>query len=867
MRTLGAFDWRTNSAIQNWIVDWDEVDTELVRKVDPARDKWRVDVPGLPRGEYQIQIRAADGVAVVHTFVDLHTTSYPRNGAAFVPSNQAVFDFPGTNNFALTGAIGGYLPDGRVDPNAIIVYATHANMATTLPTTLFSTGRGATANARTPLVVRLLGTIGSFTTVAANKAGAGAVVPPGVNDSRMMSIGSGNGNVTVEGVGPDAILFGWGITIAGAHNVEFRNLRFDQWYDDAIYIDGGGTGTRASNIWVHNNTFGYGQNKHLALGQDPDQAKGDGAVDISNHPRNYTVDYNVFAGSSKAMLIGGGATAISNHYGTVHHNWFHGSEERTPRVRNGRIHVFNNLYQDIQGHPFHNQLLARNTGYGIGAGHNATIWAEGNVFDHVNFPFLRSRQGHARGHQVINYEPGPNETANANAGYNHFFGDAPGFIVSREVVNGGDFPATIAGFRRTTDYVTGLTDPALLALHDAAAVLEPNVLDESSRTFFDPLFDIGIVVAAGSTTTNPAMTTSPAAQFDWAFRPNREGVWPTGTAAQVTALREEIDNRAGATPALAPAAVPAAPTVSSVTINDEVRSAINAQFIPAPGKIVVYENTFTVNWVNTDVLTTSYEIQWDGGTGEWQTIEIVPANARPTRFITQEMNQFATPETVTLLATAASRDAMYLFRVRAIDAFGASDWSANYVLNGHTVTFNAAGGSAVAPVAVLNGSAVAAPTAPTRANFLFGGWSSDAECEAPYDFATTVTADITLYACWDAAPAEITSFVASPSSVTVGTPVTLTWVSSPATTMCVGSGAWSGNMPASGSQSVTPRAEGIQTFTLTCSGAGGDDTASATVTAEKRKGGGGPMDWLSVVGLGLLWAARRRGGLRSAQPF
>ncbi len=866
VRTLGAFDWRDNAPIQGWLVDWEEADAQLVREVDPARNTWRVDIPGLPRGEYEIQIRAADGVAVVHTFAGLQTRSFPRYGAAFVPSNQDVFGFPGTHNFALNGAIGGYLPDGREDPTAIITYVTHENMATALPANIFSTGRGATANARTPLIVRFLGTVGSFETVSTTKAGAGAVVPPGVNDSgRWINIGTGNGNVTIEGIGPDANIFGWGMTIGGAHNVEFRNLRFDQWYDDAIFIDGASTTVRSSNIWVHNNTFAYGQNKHLALGQDPDQAKGDGAIDIHNHARNYTINYNIFAGSSKSMLIGGGATAISAHYGTVDHNWFHGSEERTPRVRNGRIHVFNNLYQDIQGHPYHNQLLARNTGYGIGAGHNANIWAEGNIFDHVNFPFLRSRQGHARGSQVINYEPGPGESATANAGFNHFFGDAPGFIIAREAVVGGDFPASVAGFRRTTDYVTGLTDPALDALRQAALALEPNVLDAASLVNFNPLEDVGVVVAAGSTTTNPAMTTNPAAQLDWSFRPIRTGVWPTGTPAQATALRTEIETFSGAQAWLVPDAVPAAPLVSSVVINNEVRSAINAQFTPAPGKIVIYENTFTIEWVNSDVLTTSYEIEWDGGSGTWAPIASVPASARPTSFVTQKLNPLATPATLTLLATATSREAMYVFRMRAVNSFGASDWSHNYVLNGHTVTFDAAGGSAIAPVAVPTGSAVAVPTAPTRANFLFGGWSAGVECEAPYDFATPVTADITLFACWDPAPAEITSFVASPSSVTVGTPVTLTWVSSPTTTICVGSGAWSGNMPPSGSQVVTPRADGEMTFGLTCSAAGGDDTASVTVTAEKRKGGGGSMGWLPLAGLAVLLASRRRRVLRSAE--
>lgn len=684
VRALEAFDWRDGSSIEGWLGDWEEADAALVREVDPARNTWRVDVPGLPRGTYEVQVRAADGTTVRHTFSGLETATFPRRGAAFVPSNEVVSGFPGSNNGALDGAVGGYLPDGRINPDAIVIHVTAENMATALPANVFSTGRGATANERTPLVIRFLGTVGSFETVAATRAAAGAVVPPGVGDSRMLAIGSGNGKVTIEGIGPDATIFGWGISTAGAHNVEFRNLRFDQWFDDAVFLDGGGTGTRSSNLWVHNNTFGYGQNKHLALGQDPDQAKGDGAVDISNHARNYTIDYNHFAGSSKVMLVGGGTGSISAHYGTIHHNWFQGSEERTPRVRNGRIHVFNNLYQDIQGHRYHNQLLERNTGYGIGAGHNATIWAEGNLFDDVNFPFLRSRQGHARGHQVIDYVPGPDESATANAGFNHFFGDAPGFIVARESVTEGDFPTGVDGFRLASDYLPGLTEAALDDFRTAALALEPNVLDEESSTFFDPGLDVGVVVAAGSTTTNPNMSTNPAAQLDWSFRPDRTGVWPTGTKARAAALRSEIETRAGALPAPAATSAPAAPTISTVAINAEVRSAISS-FIPAPGRIVVHQDTFTLKWVNNDVLTTSYELQWDQGSNDWTTISTVEASARPTSFITQEMNQFALPETVKLLATAAGPDRLYGFRVRATNAKGSSDWARAYLVDGATV--------------------------------------------------------------------------------------------------------------------------------------------------------------------------------------
>jgi pectate lyase len=703
VRTLGAYDWRDDSPITGWLENWEEVDEELVRKVDPVRNTWRVDVPGLPKGEYDIQVRAADGATVLYTFDSLKTWSFPRNGAAFVPSNQNTFE--GNHNFAPNGAVGGYLPDGRVNPASKIVYVTPKNQSIFANSLFSDSSRGSTANAKQPLVVRILGTL----------------------TNRSASIGSGNGNVTVEGIGPDAGIYSGGtlITTGGAHNVVIRNLHLDYQQGDMIELNGSSTSIRGSNYWVHNNTFGYGQNLYLAGTQsDPDQAKGDGALDITNHARNYTISYNHFAGSSKAMLIGGGVGSISAHYGTIDHNWFQRSEERTPRVRNGRIHVFNNLYEDVQGHPYHNELFNQHTGYGVGAGHNATIWAEGNIFDNVNFPFLRSRQGHARGFEPIDYTydasrlafpdvPGAEniyENANNNSGKNHFFGDAPGFIVAREAVTGakvygiqnsaagihgtpkpigggeavsGDFPADVAGFRQASDYMTGLDQASLDALRAAASALQPNVIIDKGNTHFDPSLDVGVKVAAGSTTSNPNMSTSPAAQLDWSFRPTHvsaDAVWKTETQGQIEALRAEIETYAGAMPALEATEVPAAPAISSVTINDESRRTVGAGngLVPNPNRVLVYENTFTINWINNDVLTESYEIQWDQGKGAWETITTVEANARPTSYITQYIDQFATPQTARVLAKADSRAASYAFRIRAINSRGASDWSNSY---------------------------------------------------------------------------------------------------------------------------------------------------------------------------------------------
>ncbi|QUY18707.1 InlB B-repeat-containing protein [Treponema vincentii] len=67
----------------------------------------------------------------------------------------------------------------------------------------------------------------------------------------------------------------------------------------------------------------------------------------------------------------------------------------------------------------------------------------------------------------------------------------------------------------------------------------------------------------------------------------------------------------------------------------------------------------------------------------------------------------------------------------------------------YTVTFDAQGGSTVAPINAAQGKTIAKPADPVRASFTFGGWYKESACTTPWNFATdTVTADITLYAKW-----------------------------------------------------------------------------------------------------------------------
>ena len=66
----------------------------------------------------------------------------------------------------------------------------------------------------------------------------------------------------------------------------------------------------------------------------------------------------------------------------------------------------------------------------------------------------------------------------------------------------------------------------------------------------------------------------------------------------------------------------------------------------------------------------------------------------------------------------------------------------HFEMNGH--------GKAVPTQAVREGMPVKEPTEPTEANWCFTGWFTDEACTALYDFSAPVTAELTLFAKWEA---------------------------------------------------------------------------------------------------------------------
>ena len=178
-----------------------------------------------------------------------------------------------------------------------------------------------------------------------------------------------NLNMTIEGIGDDATINGFGFLLRNAGNVEMRNLSIINFMDDGISLD-----TANCNVWIHNVDLYYGK-----AGGDADQAKGDGSIDIKGNSQYITVSYVHFYDSGKCSLCGMKSESGPN-YITYHHNWFDHSDSRHARIRVASVHLYNNYYDG-------------NAKYGVGTTKGSSAFVEANYFRNCKNPMMSSLQG------------------------------------------------------------------------------------------------------------------------------------------------------------------------------------------------------------------------------------------------------------------------------------------------------------------------------------------------------------------------------------------------------------------------------------------------------------------------------------------
>lgn len=199
-------------------------------------------------------------------------------------------------------------------------------------------------------------------------------------------------NTTLIGVGSTAGFVNASISIRGIDNVIVRNLTISNPCDIAPTWDSGdGSGTwksaydgisidGARNIWIDHNTFTDAPRTDDLSAVENGELKRchDGALDIKNGADYITVSYNIFELHNKNTLVGAADTVLSDDTHltvTFHHNWFRNVVQRAPRVRFGRVHVYNNYYEGSKNFPTYAHA------YSIGVGYKAKIISENNSFD------------------------------------------------------------------------------------------------------------------------------------------------------------------------------------------------------------------------------------------------------------------------------------------------------------------------------------------------------------------------------------------------------------------------------------------------------------------------------------------------------
>ena len=351
----------------NVYVDDKKIDAQLVRQY---ASYYRADVLGLKEGTYSVKVVPvnAEGteIAGANTASNLVVKSYNREGFA---------------HFKYAG-VGAYNNDGTLKAGAKVLYIT-AKTAKTVSTTV-NTGKQETITGlqsiidayskgkdKTPIAFRIIGKVNLSDLDHISSSAEGLQIK-----GAMM-------NMTFEGVGDDAIVYGFGFLLREAESVEFRNFAIMRCLDDAMSLD-----TDNSHVWIHNMDLFYGKK-----GSAADQAKGDGTVDIKGDSKYVTVAYNRFWDNGKASMCGMKSETGEN-WITYHHNWFDHSDSRMARVRTMSVHMYNNYYQ-------HNDV------YGIGATSGSSIFMESNYFDAVKRPIMSSLQGtDAKGDGTFSGEKG-----------------------------------------------------------------------------------------------------------------------------------------------------------------------------------------------------------------------------------------------------------------------------------------------------------------------------------------------------------------------------------------------------------------------------------------------------------------------------
>jgi hypothetical protein len=346
----------------------------------------------------------------------------------------------------------------------------------------------------------------------------------------------------------------------------------------------------------------------------------------------------------------------------------------------------------------------------------------------------------------------------------------------------------------------------------------------------------GNIYLAGSTNTNGGTSTATSG----AFQPSFGGGWDgwvakisnvlatTTTSLTVTPTSAVVGTAIGLTATVKQASGTAVPT-GTVTFRDG-STTLSSMTLNGTG-VAVYSASALA--VGTHSITAAYSGD-SANSASTSTATTVTVTAPPAPVVT-----IAVAPTSIVLGKSAT---LTWSATNATACVASNGWTGSEAVSGtQTVTPTVAG--SVSYVLTCTGS----------------GGSADA----------TATLTVTT-------PAPTVTISVSPTSITVGASATVTWSSTNATS-CTASGAWTGSEATSGTASVTPTTAATDSYTLSCTGAGGSASGTANltvaavvVTPPPKSGGGGGggaiglWELLGLSALGAISYRRKRVGARMA---
>ncbi|WBB76678.1 polysaccharide lyase family 1 protein [Micromonospora sp. WMMD1128] len=327
-----------------------------------------------------LRLQAAMATAAVGAAVVVALPTPEASAAAGVATGYA------TQNGGTTGGAGGQ--------------TVRATTGTAIHTALCNR-----ASSSTPIIIEVSGTINHGNT--AKVSGSSCNTAAGVIELKQIS------NVTIIGVGGGAVFDQLGIHIRESRNIIIQNVTVRNVKKSGSPTSNGGDAigmeSTVRNIWVD----------HVTLEASGGESEGfDGLFDMKNDTQYVTLSYSILRNSGRGGLIGSGESDRSNSFITFDHNLYENIDSRTPLLRGGTAHIYNNHYVSLHESGINSRAGAkakvennyfRNSKDVLGTfytNERGSWQVSGNIFDNVTWS--------ATGDE--NYPAGPNPTSNTTVG-------------------------------------------------------------------------------------------------------------------------------------------------------------------------------------------------------------------------------------------------------------------------------------------------------------------------------------------------------------------------------------------------------------------------------------------------------------------